>query len=99
MIQAQERAISPASPKEERFSNFAVAVGVVFVGRFVGDAHGKEGERRAGKVQAGVSRIRQHAQRAGEQASRQLEQRHSRRSQHRLQRDAPLRCGVRGSRN
>ncbi len=51
-----------------------MAVGVVLVGGIVGDADGEEGERRAGQVEAGVSRIRENAERAGEQARSQFEQ-------------------------
>ena len=75
---------------------FAVAVGVVFVGGLVAHLHGEESERRAGQVQPGVGRIGEHAQRAGKQPRGQLQQRHCRRREHGVQRHPPLLRGVTG---
>jgi hypothetical protein len=69
---------------------FAVAVGVVFVGRAVADLYGNEGEHGAHHIEAGVGRVRKDSERPGEQARPELQQRHGRGRQHGVQRHPPL---------
>ena len=68
-IHAQETAMRPASVKAERFSNFAVAVGVVFVGGLVADVDGEKSER-GSRRDRGRSAQRQRARRASRRAGR-----------------------------
>ena len=76
--------------------NLAVAVGMIIVGRLVAHLDGKEGQRRPHQIESRVRRIRQHAEGARKQTSRQLQQSHGPRRQHRVQRHAPLLSGVPG---
>ena len=76
--------------------NLAVAVGMILVCRLVAHLHGEVGQRRGDQVESGMGRVGKHAQRPGEQAGGELEQRHCRRSRHRIPRDLPLFRGERG---
>ena len=51
--------------KAEKFSNFAVSVLMIGVGRLVGDANGKKSHQCRDQIESGVRGFRQNSQRAG----------------------------------
>jgi hypothetical protein len=53
--------------------DLGVAVRVIVVGGFVGDAHAEQREAGSDEIDSRVSRIGQHAQRAGHESDHQLE--------------------------
>ena len=76
--------------KAEKFSNFAVAVLVVGVGRLVGDANREVGHRRGHQVEPGVRRFGENAQTAGGDADDHLQRRDADRGTDGVQRDGLL---------
>ena len=54
--------------------DFSVTVGVVGVGGAVGDLDGEESDCGADQVDGGVSGLGEHAERAGEEAGKELEE-------------------------
>ena len=82
MNQARERAVhnpDAGGKQKQRLEqsgevlDFAVAVGMVAIGRLAGDADGEPGHQGGNEIERGVRRLGQNAERAGEKADDDLE--------------------------
>ena len=67
----------------------AVAIGMLRIGRAVGDAHGPQREQRSGRVDAGVHGLGEDAEAAGREADEELDRDQGERRAQREERGAP----------